>query len=610
MRKFLSIGACLLSLMGVAQENVLPEVEVTDRFGNTGLGKSITLTDSTSDFTLLSDQLQRQPEVYVKHYSLGSLATLSIRGTQAQHTDVVWNGISLRSPMLGLQDFSLFSAEWHDASLHVGSRALVYGSGNTGGALVLRSKMTTDQGAQLALNTGSFGQMGGRVKLRYGKNKLQAQTAISYRSARENFPFEIASFDTTFRMPNGQWHNFTAAQDVRFRYADSAYVDFHYMGTFAERNIPPVQHYAPFNAFPTTNQSDQMHTAVVEHFRMGQKWNHIQRLGVMLWDIHYRELESGISAPSLSQSYYAQTEHNRALEKTHWRVGLDLRYDLGKSSNYSESNTTVNVFSQIKWDFSSQWKGEGTVRWDYSFGQVYLPAASLGIEYTSKNQKWQQSVLLGRNLRLPTLNDRYWNPGGNPDLVPETSMSAEWNGRYEYDGPWRADLSAYWMEIENYILWLPAGNFFSPLNARKVRNRGVEGSMSYRKEHFDLRAGGAWNEALQVEAISESAGTAGNQVPYVPVGKLFLSGQFSWKGLVFRAAWNWNGTTYIQSDNSAYMPHFQTLDLALAFKKADWQFVLEVLNATDVSYYILPSRPMSGRNWTFTMRYQIPWKRK
>ena len=34
-------------------------------------------------------------------------------------------------------------------------------------------------------------------------------------------------------------------------------------------------------------------------------------------------------------------------------------------------------------------------------------------------------VNFSRNFRAPTLNERYWQPGGNPDLEPEESYNIE-----------------------------------------------------------------------------------------------------------------------------------------------------------------------------------------
>ncbi|MBP6512026.1 MAG: Plug domain-containing protein, partial [Bacteroidia bacterium] len=66
-----------------------------------------TSTLSKLNATTLADRLNRESALFVKSYGSGSLSTVSIRGTGAAHSAVLWNGISLNSPMLGLYDFSL-----------------------------------------------------------------------------------------------------------------------------------------------------------------------------------------------------------------------------------------------------------------------------------------------------------------------------------------------------------------------------------------------------------------------------------------------------------------------------------------------------------------------
>ena len=55
----------------------------------------------------LSDLLSENTPIFIKNNGRGALATASFRGTAASHTQVVWNGININSPMTGSVDFSL-----------------------------------------------------------------------------------------------------------------------------------------------------------------------------------------------------------------------------------------------------------------------------------------------------------------------------------------------------------------------------------------------------------------------------------------------------------------------------------------------------------------------
>ena len=57
-------------------------------------------------FGLLTDLLQFNTPLAFKSYGPGQLATVSFRGTSANHTAVLWNGIDINQPNLGQTDFS------------------------------------------------------------------------------------------------------------------------------------------------------------------------------------------------------------------------------------------------------------------------------------------------------------------------------------------------------------------------------------------------------------------------------------------------------------------------------------------------------------------------
>ena len=54
-----------------------------------------------------ADVLGARLVLYIKNYGPGQLATLSLRGTSAQHTAVLWNGLNIALPTLGQNDLAL-----------------------------------------------------------------------------------------------------------------------------------------------------------------------------------------------------------------------------------------------------------------------------------------------------------------------------------------------------------------------------------------------------------------------------------------------------------------------------------------------------------------------
>ena len=71
----------------------------------------------------LADILSQSTSIFIKSYGRGTMATASFRGSSPSHTQVLWNGININSPMLGQVDFSMIPSFfvddmtlWHGAS--------------------------------------------------------------------------------------------------------------------------------------------------------------------------------------------------------------------------------------------------------------------------------------------------------------------------------------------------------------------------------------------------------------------------------------------------------------------------------------------------------------
>ncbi|MFN8167076.1 MAG: TonB-dependent receptor [Bacteroidia bacterium] len=67
----------------------------------------------------------------------------------------------------------------------------------------------------------------------------------------------------------------------------------------------------------------------------------------------------------------------------------------------------------------------------------------------------------GNVFRLPTVNDLYWIPGGNPDLLPETGTTGEiglhlLNTQLSMQ---RSSVAYFDKHINNWIAWVPTGSF-------------------------------------------------------------------------------------------------------------------------------------------------------
>ena len=87
---------------------------------------------------------------------------------------------------------------------------------------------------------------------------------------------------------------------------------------------------------------------------------------------------------------------------------------------------------------------------------------------------------VARNYRYPTLNDRYYQPGGNPDLRPEHGFTYDGGISFALGGEaegytLRGEATLFDSHIDDWILWVQARRgYWTPRNVRKVHNYGAE----------------------------------------------------------------------------------------------------------------------------------------
>src|SRR5687768_7498864 len=139
--------------------NLLRQVEVTaQRITLTSVGKHTETIDSATlslkHHESLAGLLRLYTPLYVRSYGAGTLATLGIRGGGAAHTQILWNGIPLRNPMVGLVDLALIPSVFVDeTSIHYGGHGAAFGSGAVGGMIsVSNQPLLQQEGIQIGMN--------------------------------------------------------------------------------------------------------------------------------------------------------------------------------------------------------------------------------------------------------------------------------------------------------------------------------------------------------------------------------------------------------------------------------------------------------------------------
>ena len=137
---------------------LLADVKITT-FKTKGF-KPFTSIDSSrkaqADMQFLNRFLQENTSVQFKTYGASGSSVMSIRGANPSHSKIIWNGLSIGSPMLNMNDVSLISVGTANTiELVRGGASAKEGSGALSGYVNLQSQQafnTEKIGLRLDLN--------------------------------------------------------------------------------------------------------------------------------------------------------------------------------------------------------------------------------------------------------------------------------------------------------------------------------------------------------------------------------------------------------------------------------------------------------------------------
>lgn len=556
----------------------------------------------------LGELLSGHSGVFIKNYGPGSLATAAVRGGAAGHTAVLWNGLPVQSPMLGQLDLSLIPLPLLDAvTLQYGGGSAVWGSGAIAGSLLLDNAPPDTTGWRIGSRPaiGSFRRRESGAELSFGTPRWQTRTRFSRLTATNDFPYRLRADLPPRHQTNARLQQQHVLQEVYWR--SGSRIDWALRAWWQEtdRGIPP-----------TTVQTRSLANQQDEALRLSLHGNY--RGERLIWQVrggHFRERLRYqdplilLDAPSSFTTSTAALEVSNQPATWRWLAGLSGQRVTAVTSSYAAGGRqlTTAAYGTLRYA-AGHWRGEFSLRGEIIDGRPYAPFPALRLAWLPL-PGLQVNAGYSRDFRFPTLNDRFWQPGGNPDLRPERGGSTELGLSYtdrHSDRTWRLRSTVYDRRIENWILWAPrAGeSYFAPQNLTKVRSRGWEQRLGYTRHgsRITLRIdlGYDWTRSTNEVAIKTPRLGAGEQLIYVPRHQAFgvITGQ--WRGWELDYRHQYTGT--VRGQNEASLPDYALGALTLAFalpgERLHWRSFLRIDNLWNTDYRVIERRPMPGRSFT------------
>jgi len=630
----------------------IPGVEITNSIPRNKIALISSGLDSISMEILssrtLSQLLATQPAIFIKSAGRGSLSTASFRGTDASHTKVYWNGIKMNSPMLGQVDFSQLPV-WiiDDLSLLYGGSSMQEGSGALGGAIMMENAVDWKRPLSISLNQeiGSFSTYGSYGKLDLGDEMIRSVTRIYSTSSRNNYPFrntEIIPQEEQI-LANGAFKKGGLLQEIYMRPGLKHELALRLWYQESERELP---------ALMSQEGADRNEMQEDRNLRTSLEWKMYPAFGTikirsgyagsdMKYHLQHNDLNYvQFNTESLENSLYntIQTEiWGGSRSRFEFRADYN-RHDAGirdlvQNEGYQHLRNEASLLASVQRQTGERWILYALVRQEWAEGNWLPVMPSAGYRYRifqseskkpgnyfsrSESPILSQSLhlkgSLSRNYNLPSLNDLYWIPGGNPDLRPESSINADLSLIYSRKNDWmvfQGIINGFAARVEDWILWKPTQfRYWQPENIATVFSRGMDIQLI-----SDIYLG-KWLITFR-ESYAYTRSTRENdsrQLIYIPVHSANANWNFSTRGYYLNWTSNYTGSRNTQSGTSshnfatelkAYSIHDVHLGKSWPLWKGQAGLRFSIYNLFNTSYQAIRSRPMPMRNYALTLRLEI-----
>jgi iron complex outermembrane receptor protein len=564
----------------------------------------------------LATLLQTASLLYVKRYGNHGLASVSVRGMSGSHTLVTWNGLTINTPGNGYSDFAIIPM-MASTSVRItsGGSDLDDLTGYIGGKVELDNDplFGTGKEASVSLSAGSYNEYASTASVAFGGERTYARLGAWQGRAHNDFRFEnrdAPGGPVNERRSNSAFSTGGIMSDMAYRMKDSQ-LSLHLWYNDSDRELPgPV-------------------TTVQQNF--GERQTDKSFRGVMKYSSGHRKLTADVTTGGsydVNRYFHEVPSNNGDNSSSTAMISARLGYRLsGKTTLeiragdvFEKARTLSYEGEEERNTFSLSVAGRSNplprlnmllqVRQTAVTGIRVTPEFTAGASWMlSHNGEHLLKASVSRNTKLPCLNDLYWVPGGNPDLMPESAAGGETSWSFLRVTPSGTrnslDLTLHASAVSNLIQWMPgASGLWNAENVRDVNVTGAEARAGTELliRNWNLR--GILNYAYTRSVIAESNAVAndnavGRQLIYAPLNHANLNLSATRKWFRTGLSVSWESRRYTTSDNSEWLPQEFLADLSAG---ADLQAGAVRLRTEFEASNIFGTATESVRNYPMPLR--------
>ncbi len=571
----------------------------------------------------ISEVLSITDGLFVNEYGPTQLSTISTRGTAAEETLFMVDGVRLNSVQNGLVDLSIVPAsQIGHIEISEGGSSALFGSDAIGGIINLQTTSIASPSVGVGFGGGSYGyqevQANAKEKIdaAYLDFSLQHTRGINdydfnYNDGLNSFPMKRTGAD--FVMEN---------QLAKVIIPDDKSVTSIVISNLsADRGTPGAVTGPLFVG--TEREYDNDLFAVVNHRHQLGPLSISASAGFTYDYLRFVEPPQTEGAFGINDfykmiSFQPNFQMNYSSDVFDIASGVDMESDRGTSTEMTGTKyrTRAGVFASGVVNFVGPFSSEihlspsARMDWYSDFGNSFNPKIGINIK-PIKLLPINFRASAGTNFRAPTFNELYYIGGGNANIKPEKSLNYDAGLIAEVGTPLNivADMDFYSIDITDGIQWLPTSNgIWQPRDYRKILSQGIE--FSLRSTYRDIAALQAnYSLGKSIDLSDPGSPLYNKELIYRPQEQASILAIISPWIMTFSTTLRYASFRYTTPQNDEFLPGFATIDASASAKisagELSFSPILSVKNIFNENYQVIPQYPLPLRTFYLDINIQF-----
>jgi len=566
--------------------------------------KSNTATDA-------GELLKSSGLLQVDDYGIGSLSSISLRGSSYEQVLVLVDGERMNSSLSGGMDFDNLPVTSVDRIEIVrGGQSALYGADAMGGIINIVTKRSTKDMLNTWSKVGSFGSFAWGADI--GKKVGALSALVSFSQDRCDGDFQYRD----------KWDRLRTRENARFSKRDVfGKLDYHFSNAkvtasgshyYADKSDP-----GPIGQFSKEAFREDKSSSLLTNYEHKLLDNFFYKLAFHKRDtsLHYvnpagpYKIDDTHKSKSIGGELQTQIYLSNSSPLT---TGcLFRREDISSTAVGTRERNTISGYIQQELALNIP-KGAlqlhkivlfPALRWDdYSdFDAGVSPKLSILAKFF-KDGNLTLKGSVGKSYRAPTLNELFWPEDafaeGNPNLSPERSSSFEFGLNFAIPRV-HGSIAYFQNHFEDRIQWSPKeGGKWTPANLSEASVRGVEAEAN----SLTLRCKDVALNLSTSCTFLEAQDAKKRQLLYKPKFSANYGFRVGYKSLWTQLEGLYKSKRYYTRENTKWLEPFLAHNIRWGYEKeilseTKLSVILELRNAFDVSYQLVADYPLPGREW-------------